>query len=619
MKHRNKLLISVLWGLPFSLVSHADVLFDQTVVIEDAGSASHLRLRNTGDGSNAATISFIDQTDNTFWQVFRRDGAYAAQPDALGFSFFNGTSWYENLLLQPNKDATFKGRVGIPLITPTHRLHVLSDGTLGGVENPNYANGALRIEEGSSNLYFDGNSIYATERLHLASDTEFLDFATGRVSRMRLTNTGEVGIGTLTPSSMLEVAGTVTATAFAGDGSQLTGLAAGQIQTSGSNVGIGVSPSEKLDVAGDVWIRGSGTTIGGSNIAAGALRIGNSLGIDNNEFYFQGVDGVIGTTTNNSLRFKLNGGDRMVLAPDGKLGLGISSPRSHFQIGNSITFFDGDDATNVPDAIGFNAYRHEASGEWRPIRYKRSARLEFDPLSGSMHLLMSALDGTNPDASAQQTTAFSVSAKGEVTIGKSASNYGILTVADTNPVFTLMNETPNSGLVTMRFSHTQHNQRKTALISEATGSWGRSDLHIALDSAADLGDAQVSDAKVTIRNNGNVGIGTRSPGRLLQVGNSNGANNDGIIRFAHYDSGPGNSRVWDVGTGDGSIYGHNDNFGFRDAFSGKTVLTLERGSGEVGVGTSTPEALLDVNGSVRLRGNVVLDQAQGDIPMGDFQ
>jgi len=73
---------------------------------------------------------------------------------------------------------------------------------------------------------------------------------------------GNVGIGTAAPTEKLEVVGTVKATAFEGDGSALTGIVAApdndwaidgsNVYRNAGNVGIGTTtPTTKLEVVGD--------------------------------------------------------------------------------------------------------------------------------------------------------------------------------------------------------------------------------------------------------------------------------------------------------------------------------------------------------------------------------
>ena len=59
---------------------------------------------------------------------------------------------------------------------------------------------------------------------------------------------------------------------------------------------------------------------------------------------------------------------------------------------------------------------------------------------------------------------------------------------------------------------------KGAIVYERTGTWNRGDFHILQEAGDGFPIADLGDAVVTIKNNGNVGIGTKTPGYKLQVG-----------------------------------------------------------------------------------------------------
>ena len=105
-------------------------------------------------------------------------------------------------------------------------------------------------------------------------------------------------------------------------------------------------------------------------------------------------------------------------------------------------------------------------------------------------------------------------------------------------------------------------------------------------------------------NGGNVGIGTTSPAQELHI---NDATGNSLIRFS---GGAANNETYDIGQGITAI--SNGGFGFYNLAESKYAMVFQDATCNVGIGTSTPNAKLDVQGS---QGQLfsVTDDLSGDI------
>ena len=225
--------------------------------------------------------------------------------------------WSEN-----GNDVSFNGgNVGIGTTSPTVKLHI-QEGASGvpvdtaqsfmipessgssrflDIATPSTANGGIRFNVGANSrgwLYYSG----ATS----GSLPDAMVFGAGALNKMVLLGNGNVGIGTMTPATRLDTAGTIRATAqstpTSGAGLELayepsTGYggvvsidrATGTFKTlslagnpielnvggAGTtfNVGIGVSrPSERLEVAGNIRATGTVTAAGFVEISSRDLK-----------------------------------------------------------------------------------------------------------------------------------------------------------------------------------------------------------------------------------------------------------------------------------------------------------------------------------------------------------
>jgi hypothetical protein len=102
--------------------------------------------------------------------------------------------------------------------------------------------------------------------------------------------------------------------------------------------------------------------------------------------------------------------------------------------------------------------------------------------------------------------------------------------------------------------------------------------------------------------NGNLGIGTTSPTSPLTIVGNSGASGSGSANFWRSDLGGNHSLIQYGGTGDWYI---------RSALSAGKVILQDTG-GNVGIGTSSPAQLLEVNGNIQVDGLLAVGTAESN-------
>jgi len=374
------------------------------------------------------------------------------------------------------------------------------------------------------------------------------------------------------------------------------------IDTSG-NVGIGTtSPGTNLEVAGNIWMIESG---GDPELAIGdATSAGNF--------------GVLAWDSTNDL-MKLNtqaGGTQIVLDESGNVGIGTTAPFSKLHIENGSLLVNGSG-----DANGF--FYNASLGRLGIGIRQPSTMLDVRGVgnfSGDIYFnngtAVSSLVGSGANVWATNGTAIYNDTVSQVGIGTSSPE-SLLHLYKTSGIDQGLKIT-NTGTYgpVLELESTDTGGKKFLIASTGSSNTGGAGNLVIWD----MDDAEI---RMILDTDGNVGIGTTSPNSKLEVNGSgdlfkvgNGTDtflfvNESTGRVGIGTASPsvnldlnGNLRVSGYIVGKTDI-GRLDFYGDLESSNPMTFLD----SGNLGIGTTSPSKALDVRGQGNFSGTIYINNA----------
>jgi len=444
------------------------------------------------------------------------------------------------------------GNVGIGTTSPLAKTHIKASNAGGD----SAASGTLIVEQGSapSIQLLSANSQTQTikfadpqssqiGRISYSHPSDAMFFVTNGAEKMRITNTGNVGIGT-------------------------------------------TSPSQKLTVEGNIEL-GTGGYIYGDTTTS-YLRLSNALGslLGYSNAYI-GLGPSFVYNVGGSEKFRIS-------SSSGNVGIGTTNPGSQLEISK-----DSDDGTNAPVLSLTNASTTLNNGaNIGIIQFKNSDLSGGGPHIATIKGVANSLDERTTELAfstgnvATTNEAMRITSSGNVGIGTTSpsTNLEIVTSNPSNGI----NLTTNTGNLWGVLLNTNSNDFPVGKLALKFGSNETASI-TARSNEMRIGGSQMnitfytsSSEKFRVDTNGNVGIGTTSPSTKLHV---QGAASGYLFRVQGtstlnvYD--PGAAAEIGVGSGSG------DKLKLFSNDSLNNGITIDT-SGNVGIGTTSPAYTLDV-------------------------
>ncbi|MES2554631.1 MAG: hypothetical protein V4604_00695 [Bacteroidota bacterium] len=574
-----------------------------TVVLEhgDAGGQSSIIFKSkVNAGSDFGYVSFKD------------DAGAAGESCLLTIGVQNDGN--DHIALMPS------GNLGIGRTLPKTFVDVKAGAVIGTGEAPadqhSAPNKGTKVRFGALVNEYVGIDIVVKDGTNNGGNAADITFNTWEcntsVSRevMRVNGRGNVGIGTASPLSKLHIAATGNANP-AGNGLLVANdtASAGQdaIISARVNGTGGGNPFISLDINGSAN--------------------GWSMGVDNKD--------------NQSLKFSANAANlvadpKMTLQRNGNLGLGVVVPAGKLHLyeavgtkptptAGTIILEHGD--TGGQSSIVFKS-KNNAGSDYAYIAFQDDATLGG---AGEANILTISTQNDSNDHIA-------IMPSGNVGVGTMSPLAKLHVKASgsdpsKNGIYVL-NESADAGqnaiVAASVTGQTSGNPFISLNVNGVTGwSIGVDNKDSQSLKFSNAWDSLTTNTQVTIQRSGNVGLGTNLPNGRLHIYEATGTAvnaNSGSLILEHGNSGGQSSILFKSKVNAGSDYGYISYVDNNGGTSGEaSLLTIGNQndaedhialmpSGNVGIGTQTPSAKLEVNGRIRITDG---SQAEGRVLTSD--
>ena len=521
------------------------------IATNDSSNASGLLIRKAG-----STIGFVGQSGG--WVGDTTDDLTLSSETGKNIRFYTNGSITERMRI------TSDGNVGIGTTSPAEKLNIYTATGRNFKVNQSTAN--VTILENDYELELRSGGGYDLKLNANGSSTYGnVTFRTDGSERMRITSAGNVGIGTTSPTTKLYVDGgesTFNRGNSAGAiarfrGSNAEKAVIGTVDSwFASNVGIGTtSPDVKLEVVAASPTDGivadfvNSTNAGGTvaaiklsnadseacDVVLGANRVGANFGSD---FFISLSDGVDGTNQ-----------ERLRITESGNVGIGTTSPATKLHISGGtdtavIRLENVSTGLSAGDTLGAVQFYNNDDTDNSP-NIAASIYAVAGPSGGSGHLRFRTKETGVEGAAATDT--MTLNNAGNVGIGTTSPGYklhvddntaygGVLIEGDNAPGLSIRDNSGTS-LSKIYVQSTASSQGNLRISSDDNNTATTPTIEFIIGGSH----------KMRVLDNGNVGIGTTSPGAALEV-NAQGTGN-GIGGYTSFKTKYGTASVQSLSIG----------------------------------------------------------------------